>query len=372
MILSRYYVRSCVAMSRNGSPAASQHAPCPDTRATRNAPLSLGKLPQELLAAILSRAPIDDPRVILGPGIGLDCAVIDTGERLTVYKSDPVTFATDQIGYYLVQVNANDIATTGARPLWLLVTLLLPEKRTPAHLPERIMAQVQDACRGLGVVVIGGHTEITAGLDRPIAIGTMIGEVARDKLISPRGARVADRVLLTKGVPIEATALLSREFPAHLRAVMTQTEIEEAQGYLFEPGIGVTRDARAAIEAGRVTAMHDPTEGGIATALWELAEASQKTLQVDPAQIMVPALARRVCEAFGIDPFSSIASGALLITAPPAEAQAICHALHEQAIACADIGVVANGPPAVQAMTATGLEPWPRPALDGITKAFGA
>jgi hydrogenase maturation factor len=357
-------------MSRRSDPAPAHGEPSPNSHATRAAPLSVGKLPQELLAAILARAPVDDPRVILGPGIGLDCAVIDTGERLTVYKSDPITFATDQIGYYLVQVNANDIATTGARPLWLLVTLLLPEQRTDPELPNAIMAQVQDACRGLGVVVIGGHTEITAGLDRPIAIGTMIGEVARDKLISPRGARAGDRVLLTKGVPIEATALLSREFPARLRRAMTQSELEQAQRYLFEPGIGVTRDARVAIQAGRLTAMHDPTEGGIATALWELAEASQKALLVDPAQILVPALARRVCEVFGLDPFSCIASGALLITAPPADAQAICRALDEQSIPCADIGAVADGPAVVQRTTATGLELWPRPVVDAVTKAF--
>jgi hydrogenase maturation factor len=310
--------------------------------------------------------------VILGPGIGLDCAVIDTGELLTVYKSDPITFATDQIGYYLVQVNANDIATTGAQPKWLLVTLLLPEARTPAQLPEQIMGQVQATCRALGVVVIGGHTEITAGLDRPIAIGTMIGEVSRDKLISPRGARAGDHLLLTKGVPIEATALLSREFPTRLQGVLTEREIEEAQGYLFEPGIGVTRDARAAVEAGCVTAMHDPTEGGIVTALWELAEASQKALQVDPVRITVPALAQRICDAFGVDPFSSIASGALLMTARAAEAQAICAALREKAIACTDIGIVTEGDPTVQRLTATGLELWPRPIVDGIAKVFGA
>lgn len=134
-------------------------------------PLPVGKLPQDLLAAILARAPVSDPRVLLGPGIGLDCAVIDNGEHLTVYKSDPITFATDQIGYYLVQVNANDIATTGARPLWLLVTLLLPDQRATPELAGTIMAQVHAACRDLGVSVIGGHTEITAGLDRPIAIG---------------------------------------------------------------------------------------------------------------------------------------------------------------------------------------------------------
>jgi hydrogenase expression/formation protein HypE len=335
-----------------------------------SSPLPVGKLSPELLTAILSRAPVYDPRVLSGPGVGLDCAVIDTGQCLTVYKSDPVTFATDQIGYYLVQVNANDIATTGARALWLLVTLLLPERSTMAELPDTIMAQIYDACQGLGIIVIGGHTEITTGLDRPIAIGTMIGEVARDKWVSPRGAKAGDRVLLTKGVPIETTTLLAREFPARLRGVLTPDEIREAQNYLFEPGIGVTRDARVATETGLVTAMHDPTEGGIVTALWELAEASRKTLQVDPPKIPVPALARRVCEAFGIDPLSSIASGALLITAPPPDARAICAALENQAVACADIGVVVDGPPVVQQRTTTGFETWPRPAVDGITKVL--
>jgi hydrogenase maturation factor len=336
-----------------------------------HSPLPVGKLPQELLAAILSRAPIDDPRVILGPGIGLDCAVIDTGERLTVYKSDPITFATDQIGYYLVQVNANDIATTGAHPQWFLVTLLLPEKRTTAEQADTIMGQIHEACRNLGVTVVGGHTEITAGLTRPIAIGTMIGEVARDRLITPRGAQAGDRILLTKGVPIEATALLAREFPERLRGTLSENEIRQAQSYLFDPGIGVTADAREATSAGRVTAMHDPTEGGIVTALWELAEASQKTLRVDVRDIPIPDLARRVCEVFGVDPLAAIASGSLLITAPARDAKAIGAALQRKAISCADIGVVADGPAIVERHTATGLALWPRPAVDAITGVFG-
>ena len=332
----------------------------------------VGKLPQDFLAALVSRVAVDDPRVVVGPGIGLDCAVIDLGDRLAVYKSDPITFATDQIGYYLVQVNANDIATTGARPLWLLVTLLLPEGGTTAQLPEIIMAQIRAACRDLGVAVIGGHTEITTGLDRPIAVGTMVGEVARDRLITPRGANPGDHVLLTKGVPIEATTLLAREFPARLRGTLTESEVREAQDYLFAPGIGVTRDALIAVAAGRVTAMHDPTEGGVVTALWELAQAAEKTLQVDPRRIPVPRLARRVCEVFGIDPLSSIASGSLLITTPASDVQPIREALEAEGIACADIGVAADGPADVQRITRAGWETWPRPEVDAITKAFAA
>jgi hydrogenase expression/formation protein HypE len=236
--------------------------------------LPVGKLPPHLLARLLDAAPLDDPRVLLGPGVGLDCAVIDLGERLLVCKSDPVTFATDQLGAYLVQVNANDLATTGAKPSWLLVTLLLPENAADEAMAERLMAQIGDVCRKLDIALVGGHSEITYGLDHPVAVGALLGLVESDHLVTPRGARPEDRLLLTKSVPIEATAILARERSVQLRDVLTDADITKAQGYLNQPGIGVTRDARIALDAGRVTAMHDPTEGGLATALWELAQAS--------------------------------------------------------------------------------------------------
>jgi hydrogenase expression/formation protein HypE len=156
--------------------------------------------------------------------------------------------------------------------------------------------------------------------------------------------------------------------------VLTDTEVRAAQEFLFRPGIGITRDARIAIQAGRVTAMHDPTEGGIVTALWELAEASRKTLRVDPRRIPVPTLAGRVCTAFGIGPRASIASGALLITAASRDAQAILGALERAGIAGADIGEVLDGPATVQKRTAAGrgFETWRRPAVDAITRAFRA
>ncbi len=150
----------------------------------------------------------------------------------------------------------------------------------------------------------GGHTEITAGLERPILVGTLIGEVERERLITPRGASPGDRILLTKGVPIEATAILAREFPERLNGVLNPDELQQARDFLHDPGISVLREARLAVQAGRVTAMHDPTEGGVACALWELAEASDRSLVVDPATIPVPALAARVCQAFGLDPLA--------------------------------------------------------------------
>lgn len=337
--------------------------PYPGSGTTTSGPhlLPAGKLPPDLLARVLARAPAGDPRVILGPGPGLDCAVVAHGDTLLVYKSDPITFAIDEIGWYLVHVNANDIATTGAVPRWLLVTALLPEGRTTAGEVERIADQVYDACREIGVSVIGGHTEITHGLDRTILAGTLIGEVARERLVTPRGAAPGDRLLLTKGVPIEGTAILAREFPARLSGILSTAELEQARAFLRSPGISVLRDARVALAAGRVTAMHDPTEGGLAGALWELAEASGCTLAVDTARVPVPALAARTCAAFGLDPLATIASGALLLTSPAAEAQRIRNALDAEGIPCADIGTVEPGPPRVN---------MPRPARDEIARAW--
>ncbi len=333
-------------------------------------PLPVGKLPPELLARLLARAPASDPRVRLRAGPGLDCAVVDLPDRSLVFKSDPITFATDEIGWYLVQVNANDLATTGATPRWLLLTMLLPEGATSPALAEQWAEQVYAGCREMGIDVIGGHTEITHGLSRPILVGTLVGEAEPQRLVTPRGARPGDRLFLTKGVPIEATAVLAREFPDRLAGTLSPGELAEARAYLRRPGISVLRDAAVAMQAGQVTAMHDPTEGGLAGALWELSEACGHALWLDPAHVPVPPLAARVCAAFEIDPLAALASGALLIAAPAAEGGQIAAALGSAGITCADIGAVEQG--GVGVWQGSPPERWPlaRPARDEVARLF--
>lgn len=338
--------------------------------ARKGSHLAVGKLPPDLLRRLLQDAPVDDPSVILGPGIGRDCAVVEAGESLQVYTSDPITFTIENIGWYCVQICANDIATTGATPRWFLVTYLLPERTATPELIEEISSQVHDACRALDIIVLGGHTEITAGLDRPVLVGTLVGEVAREDLITPSGARPGDRILLTKGVPIETTAILSRDFPDRLHERMTEEEMQTARNYLYQPGIGVTRDARIACQTGRVHAMHDPTEGGVAAALWEMAEACGYSFIIEPAEIPVPPLARRLCETFGINPFTSIASGALLLVTPSNEVEPIIRALREHDITCAEIGSVEDGPAGVWYSDETGRRKFPYPARDEIAKIY--
>jgi hydrogenase maturation factor len=296
--------------------------------------------------------------------------VVDGGDRLLVFKSDPITFASEEIGWYAVQVNANDIATTGAEPRWMLSTLLLPAGATTTSLVEKINAQLIAACDTLGISLVGGHTEVTHGLDRPILAATLIGEVSREQLVTPRGARPGDRLLLTKGVPVEATALAARELPLRLQGALSPGELEEARGFLYAPGISVVRDARIALASGRVTAMHDPTEGGLAGALWELSEACGSRVWVDPALVPVPALSQKVCTALGIDPLASIASGALLLAASAATAPAICAALSGEGIPCVEIGAIEAGPAGVWQPSPAGPVPLTRPIRDEIARLF--
>jgi hydrogenase maturation factor len=332
--------------------------------------LPTGKLPPELLSRLLAQAPATAPRVRLGPGVGLDCGVIETNGMLQVFKTEPITFATDQIGWYAVQVAVNDIATTGATPRWITLALLLPEGATTPELVAAIGEQIFSACRAHQITVLGGHTEITAGLDRPLLIVTLVGEVPPDQLITPQGAQPGDRVLLTKSAGIEATAILARELGSRLQGALTAAEIQQAQNYLYEPGISVWQDAQIARQAGRVTAMHDPTEGGLVTALLELAAASGHTLTIQPAAIPVSELTEKICQALAINPLAAISSGALLLTAPAADSPGICQALQAAGIACTDIGRVQAGPAEVWASTPCGLQPLAPVDRDEVARLF--
>jgi hydrogenase expression/formation protein HypE len=329
-------------------------------------PFPLGKLPPEELNTLLTQISRDDPRVLLAPGVGLDCAVIDFGETLLVAKSDPITFTAEDIGWYVVQVNANDIATTGAQPRWFLSTLLIPDSESNRDLIERIFSQIETACQKLGIAVIGGHTEITIGIDRPILSGTMLGEVPRDSLITPKGARPGDALLLTKGVPIEAGSILAREYQDSLPNLDPEL-IQRAREYLKKPGISVVRDAQVAVTTGGVTAMHDPTEGGVLCGLWELAEAARVGLVVFLEAIPILSEAGSICQVLAVDPLSAIASGSLLLTVKKEFLDQQLHAMNKSGIPASHIGWVTEEE---GVYNATDHLPLPWPKRDALSDLF--
>ena len=332
------------------------------------AALPVGKLDMPLLAALLGDIASADPSVLVGPGIGCDVAVLDIGGEFDLLaKSDPITFATDAIGHYAVAVNGNDIATAGGTPKWFLATLLLPETATTEEVVAGIFRQLMDACEASGISLVGGHTEVTAGLDRPIICGHMLGTVLHGKALTSGGVQPGDAILLTKGIAVEGTAILAREKHAELLAAGFEEEwLREAQGLLFAPGISVLREARAAVQAAEVHAMHDPTEGGLATALWEMAVAAGVSIVVDDAAIPVLPQCRRLCDHLGLEPLGLIASGALLIATP--EAGKVIAACAAEGIACAQIGTAQAGEARV-VNAATGA-PLPRYDQDEIAKVL--
>jgi hydrogenase maturation factor len=329
-----------------------------------------GKLPMDLLEALLARYSRPDKRLVVGPRVGEDAAVLDMGARYLVVKSDPITFATEKIGWYVVHINANDVASMGARPRWFLLTLLLPERGTDRALIESIFSQVSDACDELGAVLCGGHTEVTYGIDRPIAVGLMLGEVEKTNLVRTAGAQVGDRVILTKGIAIEGTAVLAREAGDELAELVDGDIIERGRRFLTDPGISVVRDAEIMRSAARVHAMHDPTEGGLSTGLWEVAKASDKGIEIDLARVPVFAETRVLCSALGLDPLGLIASGALVATVAADDAARAIAALAAQGIAAAAIGTVVEGPPQVYAESEDGPMPVPLFERDELTRVF--
>ena len=330
-----------------------------------------GKLAPDRLRDLLQRYTIADPRVIVGPGIGQDAAILDLGDRYLVAKTDPITYATEEIGWYAVHVNANDVACCGAVPRWFLVTVLLPAGEATGELTESIFRQVHRACRQLGVAWCGGHTEVVPGLPRPILVGQMLGEVAPDRYLTAAKARVGDALILTKGIAIEGTAIIAREKREQLRGLLPEAELQRYADLLHTPGISVVRDARLAVEAGGVHALHDPTEGGLATGLWELAEAAGVGLVVDRESLPLLPECETVCRHFGLDPLGLIASGSLLIAAEKNRASAIVEQLRSQGIAAAEVGEVVPAEQGCTLRLANRAErPLPAFPRDEITRLF--
>jgi hydrogenase maturation factor len=225
--------------------------------------------------------------------------------------------------------------------MWFFVILLLPEGSATPGLADGIMTDVRAACEELEITVAGGHSEITPGLDRPIVIGQMLGEVAPVRLVRKARIAVGDQILLTRGVAIEGTAILARERHAQLQERVDADVLARARRFLTDPGISVVNAALAAADVGdEVHAMHDPTEGGLATGLFELVAPCGLGLRVIRKHIPVFAETAVICQALGLDPFRLIASGALLVAVAPTGTDAVVRAIQDVGIPVTAIGEV--------------------------------
>lgn len=336
----------------------------------KNTPLPTGKLPARLLGQLLRRHCPSRPELLIGPGIGADAAALRMEKSVLLAATDPITFVTEQPGWYAVVINANDIACLGGTPKWLLATLLLPPETSTATV-EALFDELAGACAELAITLIGGHTEITPAVTQPVLVGTMLGETTPEALLDVRQCRSGDRILLVSGIAIEAVSILARSREDELRMLFDQVFLQRCRDFTREPGISVVHHARLARDHSGVRAMHDPTEGGLATALHELADACQLGLEIDEERILVLPEAKLLCDYFGVDVLGIIASGALLVVVAPEQAPGLLQAYEAGGVPAADIGRFTSSNKARLLCTGRARQPLPRFDQDEIVRVLG-
>jgi thiamin-phosphate kinase len=288
-----------------------------------------------MVRAVYSHGGKRNPGLVLGPGIGRDTAIVKLAKKLVVLTADPVTGTTKHIGEHSVHINANDIAATGARPVWYVCTLLLPPGTSEKAL-ARIMSGIDRASRTLGITVAGGHTEVTHDLDRPLIAGFMIGEIA-GRVLSSSNMRVGDWILVTKTAGIEGTAILASEYSGRLKRVKRET-IRKAQSFVKQ--IGIVEEAMSISKISGVHALHDPTEGGVLNGLWELAEASGLGIEVWADRIPVATETSEICSELRLDPLKLMSSGCLFAAVAPNSVGRVMKALRNRGVRISEVGRV--------------------------------
>jgi hydrogenase maturation factor len=311
--------------------------------------------------------------LLISPEVGEDAAAIPlAGEEVLVLKSDPITFTADAAAVHAVTVNVNDVATCGALPRWLLASLLFPEGTTALQVLQ-VMRDLAQAARANGLILSGGHTEITDAVKRLVVSAQVAGTVMRRDLIDKRNMAPGDRIVLTKKLAIEGTAILAREIPDRLRELgMEDAALEKCREFLAAPGTSVLKEARIAAACGDISAMHDVTEGGISTALAELSRAGGHRILVNTALIPVYEETRLLCRLLGLDPLGLIGSGSLLIACRREAFERLLENLTSAGIDATCIGEVQSGN-GVMAVDGRGNPvPWPKFETDEIARLFSS
>jgi hydrogenase expression/formation protein HypE len=303
------------------------------------APRMTGKLDRATLAdLVLSRTGATNPDLLAGPAFGEDAAAIRVGGETLVVSTDPISLAAERIGQLAVAVASNDVAACGGRPAFLLCTVLLPSAES--DLLDTITGQLDAESNRLGLTIAGGHTEVVAGLDRPLCSLTCLG--VADRYVPTGGARPGDRILLTKGAGIEATGVVATDFRDRLD--LPASMLDRATAAFDDLSVM----PEAAVLAPVATAMHDPTEGGVLEGLIEMALTAEATLRIDRGAVHVRGETRAVCDAVGVDPLRVLGSGALLAAVDEDDVDEALEALSAEGIDAVEIGRVEAGEAGVE------------------------
>ena len=248
--------------------------------------------------------------VLIGPSVGVDCAALEVGpEEVLVMSSDPITGAVQDIGSHCIHITANDLAASGAEPVGVMLTVLLPDTVEEPEI-RKMVQDAEAACSQLNMEIFGGHTEITNVVKHPVISVTGVGKIKKSQLLSPAQIHPGQDVVVTKWIGLEATTILAKEREERLLTRFSPDFVRVARD--FDQYLSVVPDAKAVREAD-VTAMHDITEGGVFGALWEMAEAGGVGLEVDLKAIPIRQETVEICEFFGVNPYLIMSSGSMMI-----------------------------------------------------------
>lgn len=298
--------------------------------------LPFGKIPINLLEEVVFKnLGVKRKEVIVGPSAGFDGAVINFGNKSLIVSVDPITGALERIGWLAVNINANDVATFGVEPAFFFSCILLSEKADGKAL-ETICTQMDVAAKNLGMAIAGGHCEVTPELTHPIVVGCAMGVTEKGNYVTAGNARAGDKIILTKSAGVEGTAILASDMEEELKKAVDEKLLKSAKKFFDK--IGVVKDALIAFKTGAVHAMHDPTEGGVAGGVHEMADASKLGFRIFEEKIPVAKETLQICRFFDIDPLCLIASGSILIAVKPNCEDVVLHRLRNAGITANIIG----------------------------------
>ena len=273
--------------------------------------MKIGKLSETVLErSILRQIGHRRKEVIVGPALGQDCAVIELDEdEVFTLSSDPITGTVKDLGSHCIHVTANDLAASGAEPVGVMLTIMLPSTAKESEL-KKIMSDAESTCRKLGMEILGGHTEVTDVVRQPLISVTGVGKVKKQEMSLATSMVAGQDIVVSKWIGLEATAILAKEKEAQLSSVFNKDFIDVAKN--FDKYLSVIPEAKIAREMG-VSAMHDITEGGVLGALWEMANGSGVGLEVDLRKIPIRQETVEICEFFKLNPYLIMSSGSMLM-----------------------------------------------------------
>ena len=301
-----------------------------------------GKVPPEILQKIVfANLGTKDPDVLLGPNLGEDASVIRMGDKVIIAATDPITGSVADVGWLAVHVNANDIATFGVQPRWFLACIMLPENTTPEELGH-IMKQIDEASQNLGIAVAGGHSEVTEGINRPIVAGFMIGIAEQGEFVTSSGAKPGDSIIVTKSMALEGTAILATEGEKFLIPKVGVDVVEKAK--TLRTKISVVAEGIAAFETGFVTAMHDPTEGGLSGGLHEICDASKVGFEIYMDAIPIDDSTRVICDSLEVNAMELISSVSMIICCNKEDATEVVNTIQSRGVSASVIGKIVQNP----------------------------